>query len=148
MNNFPYNAIFNEKLNNSDESIASILEASKMFFNTSTSTGQFTLSNSEEHCLQNFIDYFHKFDTKHKDFLSIINNQKVHNAINNNIKNKQDFEMLFVRLQKDNKNINQQIKCKYLYIKVHWKPIRRCGFFKSHKVILTISNQTKGKLVV
>lgn len=147
-NNFPYNAILNEKLNNNQESINVVLENNKIFQNRSTSTGQFTFRNKDEQCLQNFVDYFHKFDTKNKDFSNIINDYKIHDVLNNKIKNKENFEILFIQLKKNLKYINQKIKAKYLYIRVQWKQIRQCGFFKSYKVILTISNQSKGNLIV
>lgn len=147
-NNFPYNSIVNERLNSNDETIENVLDTSKIFKGTSISSGSFTLASKDEQNLENVLDYVSKFDTKYKNFNHVINNENVKTRIDECIKNKQDFEVIFIMLKRDTKRIDYMIKSKYIYFKIAWKLNRQCGIFKRRKAILTISSHSKGHLML
>jgi len=147
-NNFPYNSIVNERLNSNEETIENVLNTSKIFKGTATSSGSFSLMNKCEQNLENVIDYVNKFDTKKKDFYFVINDINIKTRINDCIENKQDFEVIFIKLGKDIKRVDYAIKSKYIYFKLEWKLRRQCGIFKKRKAVLTISSLSKGHLIL
>jgi len=148
LSNYPYNAIYNNLLNNTEISLKQILEDYKIYQDCTTKSSQFIAKKKEEQSLKNLLDYVQQFDNEENDFQTLLKTQEIKNEIIDKLKTKQNFELLLTKLKRIKEGLGYNIKSRYLYIGVEWKKRKKHLFFTKYTVTFTLSNQTKGSAFV
>jgi len=145
LNTYPYNDIYNNFLHNVNMSIFDILVNYRSIFkdNNSNST-QFIISRKESQTMNNVIHFASIFSKCSQDFMHVFANENFKAELATKINNKEDFEVLFMKLKKKDRMMNDIIKSRYLYISVKWKRYKKYMFLNKTKATITIINQTKG----
>lgn len=156
LNNYPYNAIFHNLLNNEEMKLSFVLENYKIYKEYKTKSNKIVFKGKNKLTLIKILEQIKNLDNKNQTLYKIINQEKIINEIQRKIKTKESFELLLIKRNDPNKepksklinivNYDHIIKTKHLYIGLEWKCKKHNLIFKKYYATLTLSIQINGQI--